>query len=146
MDLPEGRPQKAQSDLSRSLCLRRLLRFRLNGLPRSLLRGELLLDLEGHGVEINSVNLSGGAKGLSTVRLASRRERDHNFDNQLADSAFVGFAHEGGYPALVVTVDSSNHYGRVLRIMAPAKTSQSDPLQIASVEIPGGRGFNIASS
>jgi hypothetical protein len=70
MDLPEGR-SKDSDLLSRSFRLRRSLR--LYGFLR-LFRGELLLDLEGHSVGIDTVDLGVTAESLSAVCLSSCSE------------------------------------------------------------------------
>lgn len=62
---------------------------------RFLFRSELLLDLQGHCIRIDPVDLGGGAECLSAVRLGSSSEQNHGFDNQLADCALVGLADEG---------------------------------------------------
>jgi len=82
--------------LSGSLGLCRWFWLWLGGLPRLLLGGELLLDLEGHGIGIDSVHLGGAAQRLPSVCMGSSREQNRSFDNQLADCAFVGLADEGG--------------------------------------------------
>ena len=56
--------------LSRPLWLGRWLRLRLGSFSRLLLRSELLLDFEGHGVGIDTIDLSGGAEGLASISLS----------------------------------------------------------------------------
>ena len=96
MGLPRGKPSEIRVLLGCFLRLRSWLFLRFDGLPRFLLRGEFLLDLEGHGIGIHSVDLGGGAENLASVGLGPRGEQNHSFDNQLADCAFVGLADEGG--------------------------------------------------
>lgn len=55
--------------LSRPLWLGRWLRVRLGSFPRFFFRGELLLHFEGHGVGIDTIDLSGDAEGLASIRL-----------------------------------------------------------------------------
>ena len=49
------------------LGLRRWLRLRLSDLPRFLFRGKLLLDLQSHGVRINTVCLGRCAENFTAI-------------------------------------------------------------------------------
>lgn len=78
--------------LSGSLDLCRWFLLWLGDPPRLLLSGELLLDLEGHGIRIDTVYLGGIAERLPSVCMGSCREQNDSFDNQLSDCAFVCLA------------------------------------------------------
>lgn len=65
-DLPEGR-SKDSVLLSRSCSLCRWFCVGLGSFPRFLLRRELLLDLESHGIGINAVCLGRCAENFASV-------------------------------------------------------------------------------
>ena len=67
---PKAGP-KNHTFLSGALCLRCWFRLGLGGFLGLLLRGEFLLDLEGHSINIDTVDLGGSAKCLASVCLGS---------------------------------------------------------------------------
>jgi hypothetical protein len=95
MDLPEGRP-KDLFELGAFFLLRDWLQFWLGRVSSLVSCGILLLDFEGDGLAVQPVSLGGGSQGLAAVYLRSCGEQNDSFDDQLADSTFVGLANKSG--------------------------------------------------